>query len=187
MFRFNLDNHPENNATVHTFSPIPNPDAELANTFHVQVFCEIDSCRSYWQAPLHPDSMPLCVFATYMGVMMPTRTLKGGCNSTANFQEKVEPCFAELRDNFEAWLDDFLLYAASENPLMQLLRRFLTICRERHLVISLPKSAFFLKEAQWWGRIIDSAGVRFNAKNFLRVDRLFSPNNRLQNSANMSM
>lgn len=86
-------------------------------------------------------------------------------NSAANFQEKVADCFGELRQNFKAWIDDFMVFASDENHLLRLLRRFFEICRARRLVVSLPKSKFYLSEATWCGRIIDYDGVRFNSKN----------------------
>ena len=99
------------------------------------------------------------------GVVMPTRTTQGGTNLVANFQEKVADCFNKLRQNFKAWLDDFILFATDEEYLLRMLHRLFELCRARRLVVSLPKSKFFLREATWCGRIIDSRGVRFNPKN----------------------
>ncbi len=79
-----------------------------------------------------------------MGVVMPTRTTQGGCNSAANFQEKVEQCFVELKESLKAWLHEFMLYARDEEHLLRILRRFFEICRTRCLIVSLPMSDFFL-------------------------------------------
>ena len=98
-------------------------------------------------------------------VIMPTRTTQGGCNSAANFQKKVEQCFIELKENLKAWLDDFMLCARDEEHLLCLLRRFSEIFRTRRLIVSLPKSDFFLNEVPWCGRLIDKHGVRFNQSN----------------------
>ena len=103
---------------------------------------------------------------TTIGVVQPTRTPQGLINSAANFQEKVPACFDSIRSQFKAWLDDFLLFAKTEPLLLVLLRIFLQTCRRRNLIISLPKSLFFTKEAQWCGRIIDADGVRMNPKNY---------------------
>lgn len=45
-----------------------------------------------------------------------------------NFQEKVEQCFAELKDNMKAWIDDLMLHANDEAHLICILRRFFDIC-----------------------------------------------------------
>lgn len=146
MYRLTIDYRPINNATIPTFWPMPNIDAELSDARVATAFAGIDFCSGYWQAPLHPDSQPFFAFMTPDGVVMPIRTTQGGCNSTANFQEKVEQCFMELRDNFKAWIDDFMLFANDEAQMLKILHRFFQICRKRRLIVSLPKSDFYLKE-----------------------------------------
>ncbi len=58
-----------------------------------------------------------------------------------------------------------MLYARDEEHLLRILRRFFEICRARRLIVSLPKSDFFLNEVSWCGRLIDKQGVRFNPGN----------------------
>lgn len=53
----------------------------------------------------------------------------------------------------------------NEADLLRLLRRFLYICRKRRLVVSLPKSDFYLSEVIWCGHIIDAQVIRFHPKN----------------------
>lgn len=97
--------------------------------------------------------------------MIYTRTKEGGTNSAANFQKKVSECFSELRDNFKARVDDYISFAADEKKLMRILLPFFEVRSSRNLVVSLPKSECFLKQAVWCRRIIDSEGVRLNPKN----------------------
>lgn len=106
---------------------------------------------------------------------MPTRTTQGGCNSADNFQENVERCFTELKDNFKAWIDDFMLFASREADLPRILRQFFNICRTRRLVFSLPKSDFYLSKFTWCGRIIDAKGVRFHPKNIAGLSNCDPP------------
>lgn len=96
MFRLTIDYRAVNNATLPTFWPMPNIEAELNDTRGSKAFAAIDFCSGYWQAPLHPESQPLFAFMTPDGVVMPTRTTQGGCNSAANFQEKVSQCFSSF-------------------------------------------------------------------------------------------
>ena len=115
---------------------------------------------------LEEESQPLYAFWTENEVVQPTRTPQGGCNSAANFQAKVEPCFRELRAHLLAWLDDFVLHTKSPDELLDVLQRFFQICKERNLVISLPKTTFFSKRIRWCGRIIDSDGVKMDPTNY---------------------
>ena len=110
-YRLTIDYCPVNSVTVPTFWPMPNIESELADTRGSKSFAAIDFCSGYWRAPLHEESQPLLAFSTPEGVVMPTRTPQGQRNSAANFQEKVEQCFAELRDSMKTLIDDFMLFA----------------------------------------------------------------------------
>lgn len=111
---------------------------------------------------MHEQSQHLHAFMSADGVVQPTRTTQGGCNSASNFQQCVEPCFAELRENLLAWLDDFVLQNREEDALLDTLQRFMEICASRNLVVSITKSRFFASQVKWCGRIINSENVRLD-------------------------
>lgn len=146
MYCLTVDYRPVNSVTRPTFWPMPNVEAELPDTRGSKAFPGIDFCSDYWQAPLHPESQPIFAFSTPDGIVMPTRTTQGGCNSAANFQQKVEQCFSELKQYLKDWIDDFKLFTPSESEVLRILRRFFEISRKRRLVVSLPKSDFYLSE-----------------------------------------
>lgn len=177
MFRLTMDYRPINAATQKTVWPMPHIDAVLSDMRGARVFAGIDFCSGYWQLPLAPDSQSLFDFMTCDGVVEPTRTTQGGCNSTANFQANVEPCFAELRDNLLAWLDDFVLHGRSEEEHLRNLNRFLNICVMKNLVISIIKSSFFSPTIEWCGRVIDADGVRLNPANLAGLANACEPRN----------
>lgn len=106
---------------------------------------------------------------------MHTRTLQGARNSGANFQSRAEPCFHEMMHVHKAWIDDFVIHAASEQELFQELRNFLKNCREKNLKVSLPKSTFFAKELKWCGRIIDGEGVSLHPRRPLGLANVSKP------------
>lgn len=108
----------------------------------------------------------LSPYMTTDGVLQPTRTTQGGCNSAANFQACVEPCFSKLRAHLLAWLDEFALYAADESRLFDVLEKFLQICEESNLKISITKSVFFVTTIKCCGRIIDADGVKSDPAKF---------------------
>ena len=127
-FRLTFDLRPVNAATVPTAWPMPHVDAEASDFAGSVSYAVIDFCSGYWQLPLHPDSQNYHSFILPTGTYSPTRTIQGATNSASNFQSKVEPCFAELRDNFKAWIDDFVLHAGTEKKLLKVIDRFLDIC-----------------------------------------------------------
>ena len=165
MYQLTIDYRLVSAATRPTFWPIPSIEFELPDIGGSKALTGIDFCSSYWQAPLHPDSQTLIALSTPNGIVMPTRTTQGGCNSAANFQEKFDQCFTEIKEILKAWIEDFMLFTTNDSHLLRLHRRFFEICRDRRLIISLPKSDFYLSEVTWCGRIIDSEGFRFHPKN----------------------
>lgn len=58
----------------------------------------------------------------------------------------------------KAGLDDFLIFAQTERELLHLLRRFLGICRDKHLVTYLTKYDFFKTEVTLCDHLIDPDG-----------------------------
>jgi len=166
MYRLTVDYRPLNAATQKTAWPMPQIDAVLADVRGSKVFASIDFCSGYWQLPLHPESQHLHAFMTTDGVVQPTRTAQGGCNSAQNFQACVEPCFATLRAALLAWLDDFAMHSADEDSHLDHLEKFFQICVQYNLVISITKSKFFALLIKWCGRILDAKGVKMDPKNF---------------------
>lgn len=49
-----------------------------------------------------------------------------------------------------------MIFAREEDHLLEILYKFLTICRKRRLLVSLIKADLYRKEACWFGRIIDA-------------------------------
>eukprot|EP00171_Calliarthron_tuberculosum_P007625 IDg7625t1 len=59
IYCLTLDYRPVNNATLQTFWPMPNIEAEQAHARGARAYAAIDLCGFYWQAQLHPDIQPL--------------------------------------------------------------------------------------------------------------------------------
>eukprot|EP00171_Calliarthron_tuberculosum_P002686 IDg2686t1 len=118
----------------------------------------LDFVSGYWQLPLDPESWGKCGVVTPLGVAASTRVLPGLANAVSHFQSNVEPCFAELRDNMKAWLDDFSLHATEETTLLDKLERFLEICDTKNLFLSARKSVLFATVLRWCGRVITAEG-----------------------------
>ena len=164
-YRLAFDLRAVNARTVPIAWPLPHIESELVELRGKKCFCLIDFISSYWQLPLHRASQHLHSVVTTNGILAPTRTLQGGRNSAANFQSRVEPCFADIRDSLKAWLDDFMLHARDWSDLLHVLDRFLTICAEKRLLVSAKKSCLYTTSVKWCGRIIDEHGTRMDPRN----------------------
>lgn len=102
-------------------------------------------------------------------------TTKDSCGSAANYQACVEQCFVQLREHLLAWIHDFLLYHSTESDLFKMLDRFLQICADHRLLVSLPKSNFLETQIKWHGRTIDATGVTMDRDNFERIKSAVEP------------
>ena len=91
-------------------------------------------------------------------VYVSNRVLQGLANATALFQRTVEPLFSSLRANVKAWLDEFIIHAADEDELLNVLDQFLGICEEHGLFVSATKSELFTEKIKWCGRIVSGQG-----------------------------
>lgn len=96
-----IDSRPINAATVPTLWPIPDINNQLVDEGKATVFIGIAFCGGYWQPPLHINCQPLFAFMKPQGVVQLTITTQVAINSAKSFQQKVELCFKELRDNFK--------------------------------------------------------------------------------------
>lgn len=143
LYRLTVEYRPMNAATIKSTWPMPHIDAVLLEVRGAEAFAAMYFTSGYWQLPMDPDSQALHAFMSPDGVMQPTRTTQEVCNSAANFQACVEPCFSELRENVLEWLDDFALHHHTEEGLLHVLELFVHICEEFNLLVSLPKSTFF--------------------------------------------
>lgn len=116
---------------------MPHTESVLSDVLGASAFTVVEFSSGYWQLPLQADSQKIHALMAPYGVVQPTCTVQGSCNSAQKFQVCVEPCFATLRDHKLAWIDDFLIYAKDETELLSVLESFLAICEKRNLVVSL--------------------------------------------------
>ena len=154
---------------------MPHLDSEMADFRGHNCFASLDFCQGYWQLPLHPDSYDACGIIAPHRTFSSKRTLPGLTNCTAYFQSSVEPLFSELRSNMKAWLDDFNLFAKTENHLLQLLERFFAICKEKRLFLSAKKCEFFSSQIKWCGRIFSAKGYTMDPTNSESLRNMSEP------------
>ncbi|KAK1929993.1 Retrovirus-related Pol polyprotein from transposon 297 [Phytophthora citrophthora] len=107
---------------------------------------------------------------TEEGVITPTRVLMGGTNSAAYVQSTIQQMFDKLFNNgLMIWIDDLLGYEDSDDGLLRLLKKVLSICLDKGLKLNPRKCSFYLREALWCGRIVSNKGVKHDPA---RIDAL---------------
>lgn len=91
--------------------------------------------------------------------------MQGGTDSGNHFQSVTREKFEGKVDNLLQWLDDFLLHSKSENSLLNDIGRFLAVCAQFGFKINAKKTSFFMKEAEYCGRILSKSGFKFDPRN----------------------
>ncbi|GMF10762.1 unnamed protein product [Phytophthora lilii] len=116
--------------------------------------------QGFWQFAMAVLCQEIYSILTEDGVITPTRVLMGGTNSVAYVQSTVQQMFDELFNNgLMIWIDDLLGYADSDEGLLELLKKVLTICQTKGLKLNPEKRKFYVREALWCGRVVSGDGV----------------------------
>ena len=157
-YRLAIDLRHVNAATIKQAWPMPQFDSEVHDFANSKCFGTIDFCSGNWQLPVDKGSWDACGIVTPKGTYSSTRVLPGLTNATTYFQSSVAPLFKEMRKITEAWLDDFNIHGKDEGEVLELLEKFLSICKERNLFISAKKSHLFTKDVIWCGRKVSAEG-----------------------------
>ncbi|KAG3231289.1 hypothetical protein PI124_g23616 [Phytophthora idaei] len=124
-------------------------------------YFSLDFFKGFWQFAMAVWCQEIYSILTEEGVITPTRVLMGGTNSVAYVQSTVQEMFSEVFDKgLLIWIDDLLGYEKSDEGLLILLKKVLTICAEKGLKLNPKKCSFYLREALWCGRIVSGEGVR---------------------------
>jgi len=97
---------------------------------------------------------------TPLGIYSSTRVLMGQTDAVAYCQLVVNELLGEdLFHGLLGWLVDLLGYAPTFEALLAILDRVLTTCAARGLKLHVGKCEFWMREAEWCGRVVSSAGV----------------------------
>ena len=137
-------------------------------------FANLDMCHAYWQLMLHILSRECMSIQTPIGVFTPTRVLQGSTDAGNHFQSVTSHVFSSI-PNLLQWLDDFLLHAQSEDELLGFIESFFGLCMQFGFKLHAAKCKFFLREAKFCGRLIDSAGIRFHPRDMDALQNMRRP------------
>ena len=139
-YRVTVYLRPVKAATIPESWSMPHLEADINHFKGNAAFASIDFVSGYWQPPVDKKSWAKLGVITPSGVLAATRTLPGMKNAATNFQWCIEPCFAELRNRFKAWIDDFCIHGPDENYVLDSLDKLFSICASKNLYVSAKKS-----------------------------------------------
>lgn len=142
-------------------------------------FCTFDFVSMFWQLPLHPDSRDLFAFyAGRLGTYKFNRVAMGALNSSCWTQKVVSQLFANaglLRKGLEILTDDVLLHAATQEQLVLLLDKFLTVCVQHNLAVHPGKIKLFKQAVIYCGLHISSNGISVDPDRIQALTQMSPP------------
>ena len=98
-----------------------------------------------------------------MGVdqmVTPTRVLMGQTDAVAYCQSVAQEIYGDrYGKGLEAWLDDVLGSAATEEALLELLEWLLGRCLSYGLKLNPGKCEFFATSVVWCGKVVSAEGI----------------------------
>ena len=137
---------------------LPAVDETLAKLEGARVFTKLDATSSFWQVPLHQDSMLLTTFITPERRYYFKRLPFGISSAPEHFQKRI----SQLIDGIDGVLchaDDVLITGKDRAEHDDRLHRVLQKFRESGFTLN-EKCQFALTEVRFLGHVINSKGIR---------------------------
>ena len=165
-----MDPNELNKATIPMTWPIPRMREKIQeNLKGVKWMCQFDFVSMFWQIPLHEDSRKLFSFyAGDLGTYKFHRVAMGALNSSIYTQRLVERMFSNvirkdgkpLLDNGLLVLtDDVLLYAQTQEEMLEILELFMHAISCHKLAMHPGKCKIFCTETVFCGHHVSRQGV----------------------------
>ena len=79
--------------------------------------------------------------------------------------------FKDIAKHILIWLDDWLLHATTFTDHMEIMEKFLALCRDWNFTLSPEKCNLITRKEKWCGRIITADGITHDPR---RIDGLLS-------------
>ncbi|EAL17161.1 hypothetical protein CNBN2070 [Cryptococcus deneoformans B-3501A] len=154
-FRFLCDFRGLNSVTVKDRTPVPNIDDILQRAARGKVFAKLDLTDAFFQTLMHEPDIEKTAISTpwglYEWVVMP----QGACNSPATQQRRLNEALRNLISVCcEAYVDDIIIWGATDSDLAKNIRAVLTALRNSGFVCSPSKSKFFVDSVSFLGHVI---------------------------------
>ncbi|KAD7479605.1 hypothetical protein E3N88_02741 [Mikania micrantha] len=159
-FRMCIDYRELNKVTIKNKYPLPRIDDLFDQLQGASWFSKIDLRSGYHQLKVKEEDVPKTAFRTRYGhyefVVMPF----GLTNAPAAFMDLMNRvCRPMLDKSVIVFIDDILIFSRTEKDHSQHLREMLMTLRRERLYAKFSKCAFWLREVQFLGHVVNSSGI----------------------------
>ena len=177
-FRLCIDYRQINKVTIKNKYPLPRIDDLFDQLSGARVFSKIDLRSGYHQLKIAESDVSKTAFRTRYGhyefLVMPF----GLTNAPAAFMDLMNRVFQPYLDKFViVFIDDILVYSASEEDHAQHLKVVLNILREKQLYAKYSKCEFWLHEVSFLGHVVSGEGISADPKKVEAIIKWEQPKN----------
>jgi len=125
----------------------------------------------FYQAEVELSDREFLCFTTYLGNYMWNRAPMGPKTVPAMFQRAmcVEVFPNLIHKIMEVYIDDFIVWARTEDELITRLEEVFKRCREMNLKLNPSKCRFGMEEVEYCGHVINKDGVTFSPERISEV------------------
>ena len=140
-------------------------------------FAVIDLTKGYFQAPLAEASKRLTAFITPNGVYEWNRVAMGLTGAPSYFQRAMttEVLHGLIHSKCEVYLDDIIIFGASQDDFITNVREVLVRLQERNVTVNPKKCIFGVELVEYVGHVIDVEGTHFSREKLAKVIRIARP------------
>ena len=156
--------------------PLPKLD-EIIHLLHgAKFFAKADNTKGYWQFMLEEASKRLTAFVCPVGSYEHNRVPMGLKTAAAYYQRALQRVLEPLLYiHILQYIDDTLLYASTEEELLQCLEKYFTLMSEYNIKLHPGKFVLFAKKLTWGGKEISAEGTRPNPERIQSITELPEP------------
>ena len=136
-----------------------------------RLFATMDATQGFYQAEVELSSREFLCFTTFLGNFMWNRAPMGPKTVPAMFQRAmcVEVFPDLIHKIMEVYIDDFIVWARTEDELISRLEEVFKRCEDMNLKLNPLKCRFGMEEVEYCGHVINKDGVTFSAERISEV------------------
>ncbi|KAJ0932532.1 putative nucleotidyltransferase, Ribonuclease H [Helianthus annuus] len=174
--RMCIDYRELNKLTIKNRYPLPRIDDLFDQLQGASWFSKIDLRSGYHQVRVREEDIPKTAFRTRYGHYEFLVMSFGLTNAPAAFMDLMNRvCRPMLDKSVIVFIDDILVYSRSKSEHARHLREVLETLRKEKLYAKFSKCAFWLREVQFLGHVINAEGVLVDPSKIDAVMKWASP------------
>lgn len=175
-WRMCIDYRKLNAATHKDHFPLPFLDQILERVAGHPFYCFLDGYSGYYQIEIALEDQDKTTFTCPFGTFAFRRMPFGLCNASATFQRCMTSMFSDMVENcMEVFMDDLTVFGTSFDACLLNLKRVLTRCEEKGLVLNWEKCHFMVPSGIVLGHVISSKGIEVDKSKIELISKLPTP------------